>query len=186
VITGPGYAASTRAETPKSASLRSMRREVKSSVSLLTISCAAGASSSSASGGSLESGMSVNSGRCRSFTARSDFGAGAGGGTTTTGLALLVVLAQVHHHLLALGRGFLADAAVDRLFAARRTAATTPSIPAPMRSITRSHEMPNRSDSPTSNSAASIKVAPLKPNARAAPCPACRRTRRRARAAATR
>ena len=44
-----------------------------------------GASSSSASGGSGESGMSVNSGRCFSFTTRSDFGDGAAGGTTTTG-----------------------------------------------------------------------------------------------------
>ena len=35
VITGPGYAASTRTATPKSASLRSIRREVNSSVSAL-------------------------------------------------------------------------------------------------------------------------------------------------------
>ena len=74
VITGPGYAASTFTTTPKSASLRSISREVNSSVSALTCSCADGASSSSASGGRGESGMSWNSGFCFSLTTRSERG----------------------------------------------------------------------------------------------------------------
>ena len=74
MITGPGYAASTFTATPKSASLRSISREVNSSVSALTNSCDEGASSSNASGGRGESGKSWNSGFCFSLTTRSDFG----------------------------------------------------------------------------------------------------------------
>ena len=90
--------------TPKSASLRSISRDVNSSVSALTVSCAAGASSSSASGGSGESGMSVNSGRCFSLTTRSDFGDGGGRRHDDDRLALLVLLAHRSHDVLALGR----------------------------------------------------------------------------------
>ena len=54
-MTGPGYAASTFTDTPKSASLRSISRDVNSSVSAPTVSAAAGASSRSDNGGSGES-----------------------------------------------------------------------------------------------------------------------------------
>jgi len=50
-MTGPGKAASTLTWTPKSASFLSIRRDVYSSVSALTVSVTGGAGSSRCSGG---------------------------------------------------------------------------------------------------------------------------------------
>ena len=144
-----------------------MSRDVYSSVSWLTDSCAGGASSSSASGGSVESGMSVNSGRCFSFTTRSDFGTCATGGTTTTGSRSTSTSRSCS---TICSRSAVACSPMRRSTAAsrrRRTEATSASRPAPMRSITRSHEMPKNSERPTASSASSSSVAPLKPSARA-------------------
>ena len=171
MITGPGYAASTFTATPKSASLRSISRDVYSSVSALTVSWLAGGSSSRSSGGSGESGNSWNSGRCFSRTTRSDFGTSTTGGTTSTGsrgssMTLDSTMASRS-----------ADACAPSLrssrSSARRRAQPNPfSIAAPMRSIRRSHDMPEKSDQPTANSASSSSVAPLKPTKRARPLPA--------------
>ena len=145
-----------------------MSRDVYSSVSALTVSCAGGASSSSASGGSGESGMSVNSGRCFSFTTRSDFGTARRLRHDDDGLALDRFLASLHDDCSRSARRLLADLAVDALArAAGATQATRRFEPAPMRSMTRSHEMPKSSDQPTANSASSSSVAPLKPSSRA-------------------
>ena len=123
---------------------------MNSSVSLLTVSCDGGASSSSDSGGSGESGMSVNSGRCFSFTTRSDFGSGGAGGTTTIGSRSIVLLAQLLDDVLALGaspprrcggrplpRAARAAIAIAALRCRRRCA--------PSRC---SHEMPKNSEQP--------------------------------------
>ena len=170
-----------------------MRRDVNSSVSLLTVSCDAGASSSSASGGSLRVGH-VGEERPLLFLHHAlGLGRGRGRRHDDDRLALLVLLAQVLDDLLALGRGLLADPAVDRLpRGACGCAATRLSRPAPMRSITRSHEMPNSSDSPTASSASSSSVAPLKPKRARRRAPehvaerAARRERQRDRRASTR
>ena len=73
-MTGPGCAATTFASTLKSINLRSIRRDVNSSVSLVGRSMLASGGSSKAIGGSGESGRSENSGACFSFLIRSDCG----------------------------------------------------------------------------------------------------------------
>ncbi len=171
VITGPGYAASTRTATPKSASLRSISREVNSSVSALTCSWVEGASSSSASGGRGESGISWNSGFCRSRTTRSDLGTSTMGGTTITGSRSS---SDSRATSTACSRCSSATAPISRSRRSSRrwrTWASSVSMPPPMRSISRSHDIPVSSDQPATSSASRSNVAPLKPSALAKALP---------------
>ena len=73
-MTGPGWASTTRTSTPKSLSFFSIMRLVISRVSLETVSWRSKASSSSATWGSLLSGMSANKGFWRSLATRSLLG----------------------------------------------------------------------------------------------------------------
>ena len=146
---------------------------MNSSVSALTTSSEDGASSSSASGGSGESGMSVNSGRCFSFTTRSDFGTFDDGGTTTTGSRSTILASRNARRRASRSASacFADPAVVRRSSRRRRSHATAPSMPAPMRSITFSHDIPNSSDHPTASSTSSSSVAPLKPSSARRPLP---------------
>ena len=73
VITGPGCAVSTLTSIPKSINLRSIKREVKSSVSVEGNSTLPDGESSKCKAGSVESGMVSNNGACFSFCTRSLF-----------------------------------------------------------------------------------------------------------------
>ena len=86
MITGPGDAATTRTSTPKSRSFFSISRDVISSDSGVTLdSTRPGAASSKSTCGSLVSLSSANSGFCRSFAMRVDFGTSARVGSMTIG-----------------------------------------------------------------------------------------------------
>ena len=171
VITGPGYAASTFTATPKSASLRSITREVKSSVSALTTSSEDGASSSNASGGSGESGRALNKGFCFSLITRSDFLTSSAAGTTMTGSRSSMV-SRVAPTTCSRSSNAASPMTRSRCSSRlRRAQASVFSMRPPTRSISLSQDMPVRSDQPIPNRAMSSSVAPLKPSARDSPCP---------------
>ena len=85
VITGPGCAVNTLTSIPKSISLRSIKREVKSSVSAEGNSTAPDGSSNKWIGGNAESGKDSNNGACFSFCTRALWVISNTGGSINTG-----------------------------------------------------------------------------------------------------
>ena len=95
VITGPGCAVKTLTSMPKSISLRSINREVKSKVSAAGNSTLPVGSSNKWIGGKAESGKASNKGACFSFCARALCAISTTGGSINTGSRVSTLLRSV-------------------------------------------------------------------------------------------
>jgi hypothetical protein len=166
VITGPGWASTTRTSTPKSLSFFSIIRLVISSVSDDTVSWRAWGPSSKSTCGSLESGSSVNSGFWRSLATRSLFGTSTSTGSINTGVGWCSSI-STRSSCSTSSRSRAARAPAARSSAISRFSrrdSTRPSIQAPTCSATWVHEKRNTSAAPNTVSAIQTRPEPVKPS----------------------
>jgi len=165
-MTGPGAAATTRTSTPKSLSFFSISREVISRVSGATVSCRSKAPSSRLTCGSLESGISVNSGFCRSLATRSLFGISSSAGSMNTGTGRCALIStrssiSISSRSRAAFLPMSRSAAISRL---SRREVMKLSRKAPSASATRAHENLKTLETAITPSAMKTKPEPAKPS----------------------
>ena len=168
MITGPGWANTTRTSTPKSLSFFSIMRLVISSVSGATVSWRDSAPSSRSTCGRRLSGNSTNKGFCRSLAARSLRGVSTSTGSImsgrVTGCAGPPCSASSD---TSSSRSRVACWPIARSCATSRCSrrnSTCEYIQAPKRSASSAQEKPNTKDKPSSIKVMPSKAEPVAPN----------------------